>query len=43
MKARRTLMKATRDNVGSNEDCARETRDRFGNDNSIEDWLSANE
>ena len=35
--------KAMRDDVASDEGCARETHDRFGNDDVIEDWLCANE
>ena len=32
-----------RDDIDSDEGCARETHYRFGNDDSIEDWLRDNE
>ena len=32
------LMKALRDDIDSDEGCARETCDRLGGDDGIEDW-----
>ena len=37
------LTKALRDDVECDEGCARETCDRFGNDDSVEDWLCDDE
>ena len=43
LKARRNLMKALRQDISGENGRAREIYDRFGNEDTIEDWIAAHE